>query len=133
MSEEYSLLRPITSDVAHDIVSNLESRGIVLSCSENKGADQLHGNCEVDSHMQKSGFPMKEGINEPRREKTSILVSDLVRHKPGCTVTEDGLRLEILDLESKGIVLSIKRKQRRCYREANLRLCFRICKMLVFP
>ena len=27
---------------------------------------------------------------EPRREKTNILDSDLVRHKPGCTATEDG-------------------------------------------
>ena len=27
---------------------------------------------------------------EPRHEKTNVLVSDLVRHKPGCTVTEDG-------------------------------------------
>ena len=29
-------------------------------------------------------------INEQRREKTNILVSDLMRHKPGCTATEDG-------------------------------------------
>ena len=27
---------------------------------------------------------------EPRLEKTNILVSELVRHKPGCTTTEDG-------------------------------------------
>ena len=27
---------------------------------------------------------------EPRHEKTNILVSHLVLHKPGCTVTEDG-------------------------------------------
>ena len=27
---------------------------------------------------------------EPRHEKTNILVSDLVQHKPGCTATEDG-------------------------------------------
>ena len=27
---------------------------------------------------------------EPRHEKTNILVSDLLRHKPGCTATEDG-------------------------------------------
>ena len=27
---------------------------------------------------------------EPPHEKTNVLVSDLVRHKPGCTVTEDG-------------------------------------------
>ena len=29
-------------------------------------------------------------IFEPGHEKTNILVSDLVRHKPGCTATEDG-------------------------------------------
>ena len=27
---------------------------------------------------------------EPRHEKTNILVSNLVRHKPGCKATEDG-------------------------------------------
>ena len=44
--------------------------------------------------------------NEPRHEKTNILVSDLVRHKPGCTATEDSQKLEISDLKSRGIVLS---------------------------
>ena len=56
---------------------------------------------------------------EPRHEKTNILVSDLVRHKPGCTATEDGYRLEISDLESRGIVLCSKNKgadQLRGYR-----------------
>ena len=38
------------------------------------------------------------------REKTNNLGSDQVRHKPGCTSTEDGKRLETLDLESTGIV-----------------------------
>ena len=33
-------------------------------------------------------------------------VSDQVRHKPGCAVTEDGLSLEILYLGSRGIVLA---------------------------
>ena len=47
-----------------------------------------------------------KGIIEPCHEKTNILVSDLVRHKPGCTATEDGYRLEILDSESREIVLS---------------------------
>ena len=27
---------------------------------------------------------------EPRHEKTNVLVSDLGRHKPGCTATDDG-------------------------------------------
>ena len=42
---------------------------------------------------------------EPRHEETSVLVFDLVRHKPGCTALEDGTRLEISDFESRGIVL----------------------------
>ena len=32
-------------------------------------------------------------------------VSDQVHHKPGCTATGDGLRLEILDLGRRGNVL----------------------------
>ena len=40
-------------------------------------------------------------------------VSDHVRHKPGCTATEDGYRLEISDLDRRGIALSVQRKQRR--------------------
>ena len=45
--------------------------------------------------------------DEPERDKTNGFGSDQVRHKPGYTVTEDGNRLEILDLESRGIVLSV--------------------------
>ena len=37
--------------------------------------------------------------------KPVFRVSDLVRHKPGCTATEDSLRLEISDLGNRGIVL----------------------------
>ena len=32
---------------------------------------------------------------EPRCEKTNVLVSNLVRHKPGCTAKEDGKMIEI--------------------------------------
>ena len=39
--------------------------------------------------------------------KPVFRVSDQIRHKPGSTATEDGLRLEILDLDSRGIVLSV--------------------------
>ena len=48
-----------------------------------------------------------EKIIESRQEKTNVLVSDQVRHKPGCTATEDGQRLEILDLGSRVIALSV--------------------------
>ena len=50
---------------------------------------------------------------QPQCEKTNILVFDQVRHKAGCAATEDGQRLEILDLGSRGIVLSKQSKQRR--------------------
>ena len=42
-------------------------------------------------------------------------LSDKVRHKSGCTTTEDGERLDISDLESreKVHVLSMYRKHRR--------------------
>ena len=45
--------------------------------------------------------------DEPRHEQTNILVSDLVRHKPGSSATEDGYRLKSLDLASRGVVLSM--------------------------
>ena len=45
-------------------------------------------------------------INESRREKINNVDSDQVWHKPGCTATEDGKRLEILYLGRRGIVQS---------------------------
>ena len=39
--------------------------------------------------------------------KPVLGVCDQVRHKPGCTTTEDDYRLEILDLGSRGIVLTV--------------------------
>ena len=44
---------------------------------------------------------------EPRHEKTNVVVFYLVKNKPGCTATEDSLRLKISDLESGGILLSM--------------------------
>ena len=52
-------------------------------------------------------FPRNKNLFEPVREKTNNLGSDQARYKPGCTVAEDGKRLEMLDLESRGIVLSV--------------------------
>ena len=42
--------------------------------------------------MMVNTYDCNSSINtyEPRREKTNVLVSDLARHKPGCTATEDG-------------------------------------------
>ena len=38
--------------------------------------------------------------------KSVFGVSEQVRHKPGCKATEDGYRLDILDQDGRGIVLT---------------------------
>ena len=53
-----------------------------------------NGNMELDGtfsnrHVSISGSYNKERY-EPVRKKTNNMGSDRVRHKPGCTVTEDG-------------------------------------------
>ena len=45
---------------------------------------------------------------EPDVRKPVFGISDQVRHKLACTVAEKGRKLEILDIRSKGIVLSVK-------------------------
>ena len=74
----------------------------------------------LSTENHKFHIPFSKFIKSPEHiylscvmRKPNILVSDLVRHKPGCTATEDGLRLENLDVESRRIVLSMQRKQRR--------------------
>ena len=64
-------------------------------------------------------------------------VSDQVRHKPGCTATEDiarGLIFRIKVVEGLYYTCSENKgaDQLRGYREADLRLCFRICKKPIF-
>ena len=43
------------------------------------------------------------------RDATKLVfgVSDHVRHKQACAATEDGYKLEILDLKRRGIILSV--------------------------
>ena len=55
-----------------------------------------------DGGMQDHGYIMSLVVR-----KLVFGVSDQVRHKPGCTATEDGLRLEISEFQSRGIVLSM--------------------------
>ena len=64
-------------------------------------------------------------IFERRYEKTNVLVSDLVRHKPGCTAIEDGLKFRIKKVEGLYHMCSENKG-------ADLRFCFCICKTLVF-
>ena len=69
--------------------------------------------------------------------KPVFRVSDQVQYKPGCTAIEDGLRLQNSNFGgSRGIYhLYSENKgadQLRGYREADLRLCFHICKKPIF-
>ena len=64
---------------------------------------------QLEGHFRQ--ISLQAALYEPR-EKTGLWGFDQVPHKPGCTATEDGWRLEISDLESRGIVLSMWRKQR---------------------
>ena len=72
------------------------------------------------------------------------MVSEQVRHKPACTATEAGYKLEVEEelyypsSENKGAdqLRSSENKgadQLRSYCEADLRLCFRLGRLLVFP
>ena len=68
--------------------ANLECSVGIISAVNNKVADQPA--FAADLHIiQKAAFLMTSS-NEPCHEKTNVLVSDQVRHKPGCTATEDG-------------------------------------------
>ena len=59
--------------------------------------------------------------------KPVFRVSDQVKHKPGCTVTADGWRLENSGLGRRGSVLSMAPISCavQCKCAADLRLCFR--------
>ena len=43
----------------------------------------------------------------PVTRKPVLVVSDQLRHKPACTVTEQNSQLEFLDFGKRGIVLSL--------------------------
>ena len=61
--------------------------------------------------MFKSCHEVTQGSNQCKMglvvRKTVLRVFDQVRHKPVCAVTEDGKKLKISDLESRGIVVSV--------------------------
>ena len=64
--------------------------------------------------------------------KPIFVVSDQGKQNPRYTATEDGKRLEISDLRSRGIVLlktnNYVAKAKGPIPHSRLRLCFRICK-----
>ena len=52
---------------------------------------ELYSVLLASNHLdKKETFWIASKKYEPRHEKTNVLVSDLVRHKPGCTATKDG-------------------------------------------
>ena len=57
--------------------------------------------------LESDQVPHKPDCRSTEYEKTKNVGSEQVRHKPSCTCTEDGWRLETLNLESRGIVLSV--------------------------
>ena len=63
------------------------------------GLIPIYVQCEIISKLQDDNSTVLFGGKsiEPVPEKTNNLGPDQVRHKTACTVTEDGLRLEILD------------------------------------
>ena len=71
-----------------------------------------------------SGFQL--GNMSSGFQETWLRVSNWVGHKQGCTTTEDGYRLEISDLGSTVIILSMKLKQVVTAQLSDLHLCFRI-------
>ena len=59
------------------------------------------------SYLEMLKMAVSLKIEPSHEKKNNNGVSEQVRHKSGCTVTEDGWKLEILDLERRGIVLSM--------------------------
>ena len=69
---------------------------------------QIKSLCSDNKDMIIGQLISMQLTNEPLHEK----MNNLVRHKRVCTVSEEGQKLEILDLASRGTVLSLKGKQR---------------------
>ena len=71
---------------------------------------------------------------EPGHEKTCIGVSKQVQHKSGFAAIENGLKFWIMIEEGLYYLCSENKEadQLRSYCAADMHLCFRICKKLVF-
>ena len=63
----------------------------------------VHDQCRlISASVVHCGDSMSHDVRKP-----VFGVFDQVRHKPGCTATEDGWKLQISDLERRGIVVSV--------------------------
>ena len=65
-----------------------------------------------DSVNYSTWLSLAHVTNEPRYEKTGLWGFRPGPTQPGCTATEDRLRFEISDLESRVIVLSTRGYQK---------------------
>ena len=93
-----------TSNTPHSFSCTIRAHGLPLQGY--LGGHRHHQTVPIN-HTHTMPIPEQYNTSLCVRKPT-IWSSDQVRHKPGCTLTEDG------------------------YREADLHLCFRICKLLVF-
>ena len=84
-----------------DILCYNNARAVSMDSADTR--DCCFGNCNCWRLMMASHNLDK---NEPPRGKTNNVVSEQVRHKPTCTATEKSKKLEILDLSTRGAVLS---------------------------
>ena len=72
--------------------------------------------------------------NEPHNEKNNNVDSEQVPHKANCISTDDGSRLESLDLNWRICIRPVAKTMVLInFMVTDLRLCFVNSKMLVFP
>ena len=67
------------------------SNGVICDIGTNEAVEARHHGLADIPKLDASGKSVIPGMTiEPLREKTNNLGSDQARHKPTCTVTEDG-------------------------------------------
>ena len=79
----------------------------MLHMALEKCVKQIGVLCLVFTKLDHVRSTDKVKVFELPRGKTNNVVSDKVRHKRSCTVTEAGWKLEISDLKRRGSVPSV--------------------------
>ena len=117
LQEKVAIVTGASSGIGKAVAKALAGSGVKVAMAARR-VDQLR---EVESEITKDGgvcisvktdVVARSQVCEPRHEKTDNEVFEQVWHKLSFTRTGDGYRLEILNLERRRIVLSVKRKQR---------------------
>ena len=97
------------------MLSATASLGMILLWDVDGGLTQIDKYLySSDDYIKVLKFPsMKKkkkkisNLNEPPRGRTNNVVSEQVRHKSGCIVTEAGWKLEISDLRRRRSILCV--------------------------